>query len=93
MGEPRRRDGWGERHDNGFEAPRDRRSLDEVDGPGRGRHVQVPDLELRLREVVHHPADADVLGARSEVAERVQANDSVGIVLVGGSCRRHARGY
>jgi hypothetical protein len=29
----------------------------------------VPDLELRLREVMHDPADAHVLGARSEVAE------------------------
>ena len=73
-----------------FDATRDRRSLDEVDGPRRGRHVQVPDFEFSLREVMHNSADAHVLGARSEVAERVEANDGIRVVLVGGRCRCHA---
>src|SRR5207253_1978681 len=68
----------------------DGRSLDEVHGPGRSGHVQVPDLELGLREVVHHSADAHVLGARCEVAERIEPNYGIGVLLVGDSCRRHA---
>src|SRR2546423_13211187 len=84
-------DHWGERRDDdGFGARCDCRSLDEVNGPGRGGHVQVPDLELRFREVMHDSADAHVLGARCEVAERVEANDGIRVVLLGGSCRRHA---
>ena len=86
----RGRDRRGERHDDGIDARRDGRSLDEVDGAGRGRHVQVPDLELGLCEVVDHSADAHVLGARCEVAERVEANNGVRVLLVGSPCRRHA---
>src|SRR5207247_3824520 len=78
------------RRDDRFEATRNGRSLNEVDGPGGSRHVQVPDLELRLREVVHDSADTHVLRARSEVAQGIEANDRVDVLLAGGRCRRHA---